>query len=213
MFGEEGSLSFHFRYIPAERMAGDWLFKGQGKDGSQRFILGDVTGKGPAAALAVAATIGALRQKDLLNDDITSTVQDLNKHLFTLFRGKAGTSVCLVDIAEDGNAKIAVHAMAGWLHISAEKIKLLSARGSTIGSQNEISTSLIEVKLEAGDILLCFSDGCLEGARTMRKLVDALNKLGRAEITADKIFDTVVEIGKDSVQPDDQALIMIKKVA
>jgi hypothetical protein len=47
----------------------------------------------------------------------------------------------------------------------------------------------------------------------MRKLVDALNKLNKAELTADRIFETIIDIGKESVQPDDQAMMMIKKVA
>ncbi len=213
MQGREESLDFSFHYIPAERMAGDWIFKGSGENGSKRFILGDVTGKGPAAALAVAATIGSLRQKDSQDKGIEETVRDLNYHLFNLFRGKAGTSFCLADVSADGKARIAVHGMAGWLHISTDKIKLISSRGGTLGSQQEVKTSFIDLQLAPGDLLVCFSDGCLEGARPMRKLVDAMGRLDRSIMTSDKLFETIIEIGKESVLPDDKAMVMIKKVA
>lgn len=213
MKGLEESLDFSFHYIPAERMAGDWIFKGLGENGSKRFILGDVTGKGPAAALAVAATIGSLRQNEKHNQNIEKTVIDLNHHLYNLFRGKAGTSFCLADIAPDGKTRIAVHGMAGWLHIASDKIKLLTSRGSTLGSREDVKTSFIEIQLSPGDTLLCFSDGCLEGPRAMRKLVDAVGRLERGSMTADQLFETIVEVGKDSVLPDDKAMVMIKKIA
>ena len=41
------------KYRPAQEMSGDWIYVWK-KENERRFIIGDVVGKGPSAAIPVA---------------------------------------------------------------------------------------------------------------------------------------------------------------
>jgi Stage II sporulation protein E (SpoIIE) len=211
MAGSEGNIEWTCRYIPAERMAGDWLYIGTSRSRPPRFFLGDVTGKGPAAALAVAAIISLLKSMDDRPSDVEDTISTLNKHLFQIFHGHSSTGVCLAEIGQDGVARIVVQGMAGWIHVSQTNVKIANSRGSPLGGNSAIEVTCLEVPMEVGDSLLCFSDGCLEGSREMRKFIQELNKLERKDMNFEKVFDMVNEIGKGSVLLDDKAMIMLKR--
>ncbi len=207
--GTFGNITWACRYIAAERMAGDWIFVGPGRAQNTKFIVGDVTGKGPAAALAVAAIVSYLKSFDSNPDGLESTVKKLNDHLFELFNGKCSSCICAAEIDANGATRVVVHGMLGWIHISKNGVKMATARGSPLGLHTNFQVTANEFSLDIGDTLLCFSDGCLDGAREMRRLIQELGKLNRSTMSLDSIFELVNAIGKNTVLPDDKAMIML----
>jgi serine phosphatase RsbU (regulator of sigma subunit) len=212
MHGQRGSIEWHCFYVAAERLAGDWVFMSEDRHHPTRFYLGDVTGKGPAAAIAVAAIISLLRKKDFEPSTITNTMKELNKHLFHLFRGNASSAVCMAEVSDDGQAQIISNGMAGWIHLSPGKVRMIQTRGSILGAADHLDVTIAETKLSEGDYLICFSDGCLEGQRHLRRLSLQLEKQPSENITADDLFKIVTTIGQDSVLPDDKAMLVIHRI-
>jgi serine phosphatase RsbU (regulator of sigma subunit) len=175
--------------------------------------LGDVTGKGPAAALAVAAIVSLLRKKDFEPTPLDSTIKELNIHIFNLFRGNIGSAVCAAQMDDNGIMSIAVHGMAGWVHVSKAGAKLIPARGHSLGTLDHIDVQLTTFQLDVGDFIFAFSDGCIEGTRPIARLIRHLTTNQNPHITADELFKTINEIGKDSVHADDKAMIYVRRIA
>jgi hypothetical protein len=213
MAGTRGNASWDCKYISAERLAGDWLFLSDGRHHKTRFFLGDVTGKGPAAALAVAAIVSLLRKKDFEPTPLDSTIKELNIHIFNLFRGNIGSAVCAAQMDDNGIMSIAVHGMAGWVHVSKAGAKLIPARGHSLGTLDHIDVQLTTFQLDVGDFIFAFSDGCIEGTRPIARLIRHLTTNQNPHITADELFKTINEIGKDSVHADDKAMIYVRRIA
>jgi hypothetical protein len=214
MTGSRETTAWACKYISAERLAGDWIFLSDGRHHKTRFFLGDVTGKGPAAALAVAAIVSLLRKKDFEPSPLDSTIKELNIHLYNLFRGNVGSAVCAAQMDDDGTTFIAVHGMAGWIHVNNSGAKLIAARGQALGAVDQISVDITTIKLDVGDFIFSFSDGCLEGSRPISKLIRTLsNQPQRILISPDEIFALINEIGKDVVHADDKAMIYIRRTA
>jgi len=214
MSGSRDNVNWDCKYISAERLAGDWLFLSDGRHHKTRFYLGDVTGKGPAAALAVAAIVSLLRKKDFEPSPLESTIKELNIHLFHLFRGNVGSALCAAQMESDGRTHVAVHGMNGWVHVSKQGAKIIPARGSALGTYDHIDVQVVEAKLEIGDFIFSFSDGCLEGSRPLGKLLRSISGLSsRTDLHPDQIFSLINEIGKDVVHADDKAMIYIRRNA
>jgi hypothetical protein len=213
MTGNRGNASWDCKYISADRLAGDWLFLSDGRHHKTRFLLGDVTGKGPAAALAVAAIVSLLRKKDFEPTPLDSTIKELNIHIFNLFRGNIGSAVCAAQMDDNGKMSIAVHGMAGWVHVSKTGAKLIPARGHSLGTLDHIEVQLTTFQLDVGDFIFAFSDGCIEGTRPIARLIRHLTTNQNLHITADELFKTINEIGKDSVHADDKAMIYVRRSA
>jgi hypothetical protein len=213
MSGARGNVAWNCKYISAERLAGDWLFLSDGRHHKTRFYLGDVTGKGPAAALAVAAIVSLLRKKDFEPTALDLTVKELNIHLYHLFRGNMGSALCAAQMEDDGKLSIVVHGMAGWIHVSRSGAKLIPARGNSLGTTEHIAVEIKTIQLDPGDFIFCFSDGCLEGTRTISRLIRQLNSNIHMNMSADNLFSIINEIGKDSVHADDKAMIYLKRTA
>jgi hypothetical protein len=211
--GVHGSLKWNSFYVAAERLAGDWIFLSDNQHHSKRFFLGDVTGKGPAAAIAVAAIISLLKKKDFEPSLMTDTLAELNAHLFHLFRGKVSSAVCLAEIDETGKARLISNGMTGWIHLSQGKARMIQTRGSILGASDHMDISVAEIHLNPGDYLVCFSDGCLEGQRALRRLCSELEKMLLSAVSAETLFQTVIRMGQDTVMPDDKAMLVIQKTA
>jgi serine phosphatase RsbU (regulator of sigma subunit) len=115
---------------------------------------------------------------------------------------------------DDGTTSIAVHGMAGWIHVNNSGAKLITARGQALGAVDQISVDITTIKLDVGDFIFSFSDGCLEGSRPISKLIRTLSKQPqRILISPDEIFALINEIGKDVVHADDKAMIYIRRTA
>lgn len=211
--GTIGNVSWACRYIPAEHLAGDWICVDDRDQIRTRFYLGDVTGKGPAAALAVSSIISIVKTMQTTNLAPACSISDFNRHLFKIFAGQASSSLCYAEIDEAGIATVVVCGMLGWIHIKPEKIAILRSINSFLGQREALPFEQVSVQLDVADTLICFSDGCLDGSRSLKKLIKTLDTTKNAPLEFDKLFDLINNLGKGSVLNDDKAMLAVRRVA
>jgi phosphoserine phosphatase RsbU/P len=125
-------------------------------DGTQRILLGDVSGKGAAAAMTATLLIGATKGRP--DDSPSALLQHLNRALKESEITGFVTCLC-VHIAPSGTLTVA---NAGHLppYRNGEEIVLEPALPLGIAAEMTYSESIIQ--LVAGDTLALLSDGVVE---------------------------------------------------
>jgi hypothetical protein len=143
-------------FRPMRDIGGDFYLCRVLEDGRQRLLVGDVSGKGAAAAMTAALLIGGAEDHDAF-----STTELLN-HLDRVLRdsGVGGFATCLcADLARDGSV---VLANAGHLPPYCRGQEIPVPPGLPLGIAPGSSYSEFTFRLEAGDALTLISDGVVE---------------------------------------------------
>ncbi|MEV4641427.1 SpoIIE family protein phosphatase [Actinoplanes sp. NPDC049548] len=156
------------RYLPAEqasRVGGDWYHAAAAGDGSIVLAVGDVAGHG----LQAAATMGQLRHAlAALAITTTSDPGELLAHLNRLLYAgdpETGTATAAI-VRYDPDAHVLTWAQAGHpapLQARAGTVTELSRRpGPLLGALHDAEYHASTTRLEAGDVLLLYTDGLIE---------------------------------------------------
>lgn len=172
-------LGIEVAFHPMREVGGDFYLCRVLADGRQRVLLGDVSGKGAAAAMAATLLLGAAAARD--SDSPASLLHHLNRALCENHLGGFATCLC-ADIAPDG---VATLANAGQLppYRGGREIDLDSAL--PLGITAETLYTETTLSLCPGDLLTFLSDG----------VVEARNKSG--ELFG---FDRTAALSTDSAQ-------------
>jgi hypothetical protein len=218
----DGSIKgadYKFFFESAQTMAGDWYYVWKCADGSTRLFVGDVTGKGPQAALAVAAIISVLTKHRDAGDDLVETITSLNQHLYKLFGGRVMSTMSVTELRSSSaerwvpgsGSQVSIYncGTPGWIAWSAaeRKARYLPLPSQQIGTQEGVRIGRLDTVLLAGDYLATCTDGCIDGSRAIKKLVDTLSRLTPSD--TDDLFKLMIEAGKQSVQSDDRTALIV----
>jgi|GEM_PF-1719720 len=214
-----GNLEYQFYFESAQTMAGDWYYVWSTADGETRLFVGDVTGKGPQAALAVATIISALARHADANDSVEDTINGLNRHLFKLFAGRVMSTMSVMVIeASPGSGKITLFncGTPGWITTagrgpSRSKARYLPLVSQQIGTQETVRLGRAQISLEPGEFIATFTDGCIDGSRATKKCLDKLGEYAPAD--AEFIYKVMVDAGKETVQSDDRTALIITRTS
>jgi serine phosphatase RsbU (regulator of sigma subunit) len=159
-------------YQPAREVGGDFYDFLSLEDGRVGLVIGDVSGKGIAAALVMANSQSVLRavaQRGVITPG--RVLEDANEVLYdyippTMF------ITCLYAILDPESGGL-VYANAGhdlpYLHRNGEAEEL-RARGMPLGLMPGMDYEEKEVTLEAGDSALFYSDGLVEAHDPKREM-------------------------------------------
>ncbi len=151
-------------FLPARDVGGDFYRCRRLVDGTQRVLLGDVSGKGLAAALTSALLIGAADRCDHLSP--AAVLSDLNRTLE--HSGIGGFTTCLcADIAPDGSLVVA---NAGHLSPYRNGVEFTPVSGIPLGISAEMNCPESCFQLESGDQITFMSDGVIEARGPAREL-------------------------------------------
>ncbi len=211
--GTSGSLHYNFFFESAQTMAGDWYYVWHALDGSTRLFVGDVTGKGPQAALAVAAIISAITRHHENNDSEDFTITSLNHHLFKLFRGRVMSTMSVTTLggptSEPGTIVLYNCGTPGWVtNISCPtKAKYLPMASQQIGTQENVRMSTMTLRLGAGDFIGTFTDGCIDGSRATKKFIDLISH--EKPTDSNLIYQMMIDAGKETAQSDDRTALVV----
>jgi hypothetical protein len=143
-------------FRPMRDIGGDFYLCRVLEDGRQRLLVGDVSGKGAAAAMTAALLIGGAEDHDAFS------TTELLTHLDRVLRdsGVGGFATCLcADLASDGSV---VLANAGHLPPYCRRQEIPVPPGLPLGIAPGSSYSEFTFHLEAGDSLTLISDGVVE---------------------------------------------------
>jgi sigma-B regulation protein RsbU (phosphoserine phosphatase) len=155
-------------YRPAESLGGDyydflWL-----DEGLLALAIGDVSGKGVAAAMTMAATRSALRFAARLHSAPSQVLYHVNRRLYRDVKKR--TFVSLFYATLDVASGLCRWSNAGHyppvLLRAAEPMVELDKGGMVLALFDKARYSSQQTQLEPGDLLVCYTDGVIEARNT-----------------------------------------------
>ncbi|MCL6565655.1 MAG: SpoIIE family protein phosphatase [Acidobacteriia bacterium] len=216
---EDFGVELAARYLSAREVGGDLYDFIRYTPQQLAVMLGDVSGKGTAAALYGAVAIGILRsaaQQKLPPAELLQRLNDLicerrvDGRFMTLTYATWNRAKHKLRIANAGQAQPML------LHGGrCEKIPLT---GLPVGIEPGVAYDELAFVLDPGDVLLFYSDGITEatsesgeqfGTERLRDLLLAHAAASAAEI-ADRIMDAVEDFAGSAALADDRTLVVLK---
>jgi hypothetical protein len=193
-------------YRPAQEVGGDFFQILPLQDGSALVLIGDVSGKGLKAAMAVSLIVGLIRG---LTDNFEGPAKLLDK-LNARLHGRldGGFTTCLaLHLEASGNCALAA---AGHPppFLGGQEISLPGAL--PMGMFPAVSYEQTRLRLRQGESLTLFTDGLLEARRPGGELFgfDRLERLFATGPSAAQAMEAAVAFGQD----DDITVVVLNRV-
>jgi hypothetical protein len=192
-------------YHPARTVGGDFFQVIPYADGSLLVVVGDVSGKGMAAAMLVAVLVGAIRTLADQTTDPAAILPALNKRLL----GRAGNhfATCIVAHLRPGGEMRIANAghMPPYRNGAAMELPGSVPLGIVPGMKYEAQS----VQLAADDYLIFLTDGVLEARNAMGELLgfDEVARLSSSDPEA--IAGAAIAHGQD----DDITVVGVRMCA
>jgi phosphoserine phosphatase RsbU/P len=205
--------------IPSRYVGGDFYDLISLDDKTCVFSLGDVSGKGVAAALLAAMAQGALQAQFAAGIPLTRAITALNKALvqrsasnrfITLFCAVLDPQGEFTYVNAGHNLPILVRTSGG--------IETLTTKSVLLGAFDFVEYKSKQTRLAPGDVVVIYTDGVTEAVNTanemygeerLEQLVKECSILG-AEQIKQRILDEVIGFTRGLPQGDDITLIVLK---
>jgi len=185
-------LAIDVAFRPMRDVGGDFYLCRVLDNGRQRLLIGDVSGKGAAAAMTAALLIGGAED----HDDYAPA--RLLAHLDRVLRESqvGGFATCLcADFAPDGRVTLA---NAGHLPPYRRGLEIPVEQSLPLGlSGHNSGYSELELSVESGDTLTFFSDGVVEARNTTGELFGFDRAAALSTDSAAKIAKTAELFGQE----------------
>jgi hypothetical protein len=163
--GAVGGVEFAMRSLPGRIMSGDLFDVMATPDGRTLAWLGDVSGKGPPAAMIMAQVQGGLRTAVRCGIDPFAALEHLGVEVQRISDGGRFVTLMFVEIAADGsNARIADfgHGLAALVPKDGAPVMLDTDGVPPLGVAPEMPVGVTKVALGPGDHILFVSDGVID---------------------------------------------------
>jgi hypothetical protein len=196
------SLSIQIAFLPARDVGGDFYNFRILPVNRQRVLLGDVSGKGAAAAMTAAVLIGAAQQRD--SDSPSALLNHLNRVLSGMSLGGFATCLC-AEISEDGRLVIA---NAGHLAPYLNGSELSVENGLPLGLSADSAYSETTIPLPPRTQLTLLTDGVVEARNKQQELYGFDRTQAASTQTADEIARSAQGFG----QEDDITVLTITRI-
>jgi serine phosphatase RsbU (regulator of sigma subunit)/CHASE1-domain containing sensor protein/anti-sigma regulatory factor (Ser/Thr protein kinase) len=211
-----------YHYQPAREVGGDFYDFLRLDEGRIGLVIGDVSGKGIAAALVMANTQSVLRAVARRGNIAPGQVlAEANEVLYAYI--PSGTFVtCFYGVLDLESGRL-VYANAGHDPPYSQRdgdAQELRARGMPLGLMPGMPYEEKEAVLAAGDDLLLYSDGLVEahdpegemfGFPRLRKLIMAQSAGSGEELVDFLLAELTRFTGTDSEQEDDITLVTLER--
>ena len=218
-----GEWHIHFRYRPAGIVSGDYcdVIPAPNDGGGALVLVGDVAGKGVAAAMLMSHLHAMFRSLSGTGVD-PGRLMEMANRLFceSTFAGQYATIVC-ARVDQGGQVEIANAGHLPALLVSETSVQKIGSTGLPLGMFSASRYSVQLAQVEPGESLLLFTDGISEATSASggEYGVDGLSSAaGRRrhllprEMAATCIED-VVSFGAGTQQADDQTLMVMQRAA
>jgi phosphoserine phosphatase RsbU/P len=205
--------------IPSRYVGGDFYDLVPLKDGRAVFVLGDVSGKGIAAALLAAMAQGALQAQLASHLPLTGVITNLNtvlvqrsasNNFITLFCAILDRDGQFTYINAGHNPPILARAAGG--------TELLTTKSVVLGAFDFVQYQERETVISSGDVVVIYTDGVTEAVNSNNEMFgdEKLEELVRksvalsAEEIKNRILDELLGFTRGLPQGDDITLIVLK---
>ena len=212
-----GPVTISHEFQPVDNVGGDFLDYFQLSDGCCGLYLGDVSGKGLAAAMYAALAVGTLRGVHKTGQSPGAVLTLLNKRLLLRSAPRRHTAIqYAVFNPKTREMQIASAGMPGPLHLSNKGCKVLELCGIPPGLLPEASYESSTLILEPGDSVVFFSDGITDTFDTRGETfgLDRLVALfadqreGSPEPMLQKVFSSLGRFCSGREQHDDMTAVL-----
>jgi sigma-B regulation protein RsbU (phosphoserine phosphatase) len=204
--------------VSARAIGGDFYDMIEMPDGSFGFLVGDVAGKGPAAALLTSKILGIFSAFAATNEDPAETMSQLNKVLTRRAIDARYATSMYGKLAASGEV---VYCSAGHnpaLVFGVDGLRRLEADGMPVGLFDFAPYSSSKLTLRAGDTMVLYSDGVTEAQSVdgsefgEGRLVDVIKEQqGKpAGEVLKQVIDAVTAFAHGAEQYDDVTALVIR---
>ena len=205
--------------IPSRAIGGDFFEYRDLADGRFAFGLGDVTGKGPAAALLTALVQGILAAQPWSTGGPDQVIASVNRVLLSRPIESRFLTLFLGVLSPDGRLTYCNAAQnPPLLFARSGATRRLDSGGTLIGAFPDVTYDHEELQMQPGDTLVLYSDGITEamnaagddfGESGVHKVVE-----GALTESADRIlqalFDAVRTFASGAAQHDDLTAVVVR---
>ena len=194
-------------YKPAQEVGGDFFQIIPLESGSTLVILGDVSGKGLRAAMAVSMIVGALRTLAETTSSPAEILSGLNRRLSGRLQGGFATAIAL-RLDRDGSCTLAC---AGHPAPFVNDQEMTFPGALPLGLTPTAVFEETRLKLSERDQLALYTDGLLEARSHSGELYsfDRLKILFASNPTAEQAAQAAVNFGQD----DDITVLTLTRLA
>jgi sigma-B regulation protein RsbU (phosphoserine phosphatase) len=218
-----GGWQIHCRYKPAGVVSGDYcdVISATGEGGKPIFLVGDVSGKGVAAALLMSHLHAMFRSLSAIGLDLDKLLEIANR-LFceSTLAGQYATLIC-GRIGASGEVELASGGHVPALLLAKDGVKQIDSTGLPLGMFSTGRYTVQKVRLDPGDSLLLFTDGILEangpsgeeyGIERLSRVVGGRHSLAARELATGCLED--LERYSLGARPtDDRTLMVVQRAA
>ncbi|HEY2960775.1 MAG TPA: SpoIIE family protein phosphatase [Pyrinomonadaceae bacterium] len=209
--------------FPCYEIGGDYYDFIEREDGRLVIALGDVSGKGTAAALLMSSLHAAIHAQSMSHDSLVDTISAVNRYLadnipanrfVTLFYAELDPASGALSFLNAGhNPPLIVHA--------AGTVEQLASGGLPLGIKPDAEYREGRTQLQRGDVLVIYSDGVTEamsptgeefGATRLYEVV-ARNVNASAAGIRDRIESSLTKFAQGTSAADDITLVIVKRQA
>jgi hypothetical protein len=194
-------------YRPAQEVGGDFFQIIPLDSGSTLVVLGDVSGKGLKAAMAVSLIVGAIRTVAETTSSPAEILACLNRRLYGRLNGGFSTAIAM-RLDADGACTIA---SAGHPEPFLNDREIEMPGALPLGVEPAVSYAEHSFMLGATDRLALYTDGLLEARSISGELFsfDRLKTLFAAKPSAAQATEAAVDFG----QEDDITVLTLTRLA
>ena len=209
--------------FPCYEIGGDYYDFIHREDGRLVIALGDVSGKGTAAALLMSSLHAAVHAQSGSHDSLVATISAVNRYLadnipanrfVTLFYAELDPQSGALSFLNAGhNPPLIVH--------SAGTVEQLASGGLPLGIKPDADYREGRTQLQPGDVLVIYSDGVTEavspsgeefGATRLYEVVSRNIDASAAGIR-DRIESSLTKFSQGTSAADDITLVIVKRTA
>lgn len=207
--------------FPCYEIGGDYYDFIEREDGRLVIALGDVSGKGTAAALLMSSLHAAIHAQSASHDSLVATISAVNRYLadnipanrfVTLFYAELDPESGALSFLNAGhNPPLIVHA--------AGTVEQLASGGLPLGIKRDAEYREGRTQLQLGDVLVIYSDGVTEavspsgeefGPTRLYEVVSRNVEASAAGIR-DRIESSLTKFAQGTSAADDITLVIVKR--
>ena len=222
-----GNFELHGLCQPARMVSGDY-YDFLTLPHKMAFAIGDVAGKGISAALLMATIQSTMRtQLTAVNGSgparlsPRSVVATLNRQLFATTSPEKYATFFFAMF--DENASTLAYTNAGHLSpmlLRGPNVHLLEPTGTIVGAFADAKYEERTVQLEAGDVLVAYTDGIVEpeneygemfGEEQLKELLVKFERADSTEMIA-RTMEAVKQWTRAPEQPDDMTMVIARRI-
>jgi sigma-B regulation protein RsbU (phosphoserine phosphatase) len=209
-------------YLPADNLGGDFYDFLRLPEGRTGIVIADVSGKGVAAAMTMAASRGAVRSASEHGAQPSALLHAANRRLFRDIKRNVYITACygVLDPAKGSFAYASAGHFPPLLVRESGEVLYLEAGGTILGMFDGVGYEEETLQLRSGDSVCFYTDGIIDafnvndepfGEERLENLLKTIHRLPATEIVR-RLVSSVHDFAQGRGQHDDMTVIVLKAV-